>query len=185
MGGFSIRQIEEGDVLAKTYFLILGLTLIVIVFNLIFGDGTIFFYLPFIIGGGGSLLYYLYKTYKDRGNRQLQRQTKILCHAFCSSVYIVGAFLLMVLYSPNFIASWSFHVWVVYAFISVCHSWKSISLILFLLLGAFMVFFAVEDEGLIIAAIRSIAIGGFWGFSFYSLLLYLERIIHRKTTSDI
>ena len=169
---------------ADTYFLLLALTAVVVGINLFFGwSGA--FYLPFIIGGAGSLILYflitsVYEKSSAQDMKQLRIQAKIICHAYCASVYIVGAFLLLVFYNANFFASWSFHVWIVPVLIVSAGFTREFGLILSLLCGIVVALFVLSLDGLLGRAVTAIGMGSFWGFSFYFLLVFLNDIIENK-----
>jgi len=167
------------DLFANTYFLLLALTAVAIVINLFFGWSVVF-YLPFIIGGAGSLLLYLAKVSalkKSEQNVDLKTQAKIVCHACCASVYIVGAFLLLVFYNADFFAAWSFHVWIIPVLIVTAKPKKEFAFMLLLLFGIFMSLFVLDLYGLLGRSVTAIGMGSFWGFSFYFLLVFLTDIL--------
>ena len=166
---------------AQIYFLLLALTAVVVGTNLLFG-WSIVFYLPFIVGGAGSLLLYLLKLsaikkHPAQDRKYLKTQAKIFCHALCASVYIVGAFLLLVFYNANFIAAWSFHVWIIPVLIVAVGLGREFFLMLLLLFGIFVALFVLNLEGLLGRTVTAIGMGSFWGFSFYFLLVFLNDII--------
>ena len=156
---------------SHTYFLLLALTVIVVMVNLLFGWSFVF-YLPFIVGGVGSLVLYLAKKAKN------------VCNAFCASVYIIGAFLLLVFYDVNFFASWSFHVWIIPVLILSAKAKKDFVFMLLFLIGIFISLFILDLDGLVGRAITSIGMGSFWGFSFYFLLMFLTDIIKKEDNHE-
>jgi uncharacterized membrane protein len=161
---------------AGTYFLLLFLSAAVAMLNLLYGESLAFF-LPFIIGGLGSLLLYFAKTLKNpyQGEHE-KNQAKTICHAFCGCVYIIGAFLLLVFYDAGFVASWSFHVWIIPSLIVAFRSKKDFVFMALLLFGIFLSLFVLEFEGLLGRAVTAVGMGSFWGFAFYHLLSFLTRI---------
>jgi len=162
---------------AGTYFLLLFLTGVVVIANLLFGESLPLF-LPFIIGGLGSLLLYIVKTLKKPSQSESEKiHTKIICHAFCGSVYVIGAFLLLVFYNAGFIASWSFHVWIIPSLIVASRSKKDFAFMVLLLFGIFLSLFVLEFQGLLGRTVTAIGMGSFWGFAFYHLLSFLTYII--------
>jgi hypothetical protein len=172
------------------YFLLLVLTAIAVAVNLFFGWSFVFF-LPFIVGGAGSMLLYFSKVSRIKEpeqNTDLKTQAKIVCHACCASVYIVGAFLLLVFYDTNFFAAWSFHVWIIPVLIVTAQSKKEFGFMLLLLFGIFMSLFVLDLDGLLGRSVSAIGMGSFWGFSFYFLLVFLTDIIestkNRTPTED-
>jgi len=166
---------------AHTYFLLLALTAVTVATNLFFGWSAVF-YLPFIVGGAGSLLLYFIKISvlkKSAQSESLKIQAKIICHACCASVYIIGAFLLLVFYNANFFAAWSFHVWIIpiLIVIAAAGSKKDIGAISLLLFGIFISLFVLDLDGLLGRSVTAIGMGSFWGFSFYYLLVFLNDIL--------
>jgi len=159
--------------ISHTYFLLLVATAVVVAVNLFFG-WSIVFYLPFIVGGAGSLILYIIQVSVFK---KPATQAKIICHAGCASVYIIGAFLLLVFYNTNFYASWSFHVWIISVLIVISGSKKEFGVILLLLFGIFMALFVLNLDGLLGRSVTAIGMGSFWGFSFYFLLMFLTDII--------
>ena len=172
---------------ANTYFLLIALSFIVVAINLFF-EWSAAFYLPFIFGGAGSLfLYFLtISSYKKKiphakqDIEQFKIQTKIICHAWCASVYIIGAFLLMVFYDANFFAAWSFHIWIIPVLIVSAGLTREFGLTVLLLGGVFVALFILSLDGLVGWAVTAIGMGSFWGFSFYFLLVFLNDIIENK-----
>ena len=166
------------SIFANTYFLLLLLTVIVAVPNLLYGSSFALF-LPFIVGGLGSLILYFAKTLKKPPQSEHEKtQTKIICHAFCGCVYIIGAFLLLVFYNAGFIASWSFHVWIIPSLIvTATRSKKDFAFKATLLFGIFLSLFVLEFGGLLGRTVTAIGMGSFWGFSFYHLLSFLTYIM--------
>jgi len=160
-------------VTAHIYFLLLAATLVVVTINLFYG-WSIIFYLPFIVGGVGSLLLYIVQV---SVLKKPVIQARIICHAACASAYIIGAFLLLVFYNTNFYASWSFHVWIISVLIVVSGSKKDLGVVLLLIFGMFMSLFVLNLGGLLGRAVTAIGMGSFWGFSFYFLLVFLTDII--------
>ena len=182
--GMVINMLTKARILfAHTYFLLLALTAVVVGINLFF-DWSVAFYLPFIIGGLGSLILYTFmitiKKSSAQDMKQHKIQAKIICHAFCASVYIIGAFLLLVFYNTNFFAAWSFHVWIIPVLIVSAGFTRDFGLIVLLLCGVFAALFVLSFEGLLGRAITAIGMGSFWGFSFYFLLVFLNDIIENK-----
>ena len=164
---------------AHTYFLLLALSAIVVTVNLSFGWSFVF-YLPFIVGGAGSLLLYIVKisvTKKSARTETAKIRAKTICHACCACVYIIGAFLLLVFYNVNFFASWSFHVWIIPVLIITAGLNKDFGFILLLLFGIFISLFVLNLDGLLGRSVTAIGMGSFWGFSFYFLLMFLTDII--------
>ncbi|MCL2170667.1 MAG: hypothetical protein FWB71_00825, partial [Defluviitaleaceae bacterium] len=101
---------------------------------------------------------------------------KIVCHAFCGCVYIIGAFLLLVFYDAGLVAPWSFHVWIIPSLIAAIGVKKDFALMLLLLFGIFLSLFVLDFGGLLGRAVTAIGMGSFWGFAFYYLLSFLTRI---------
>ncbi|MCL1883123.1 MAG: hypothetical protein FWF81_05135 [Defluviitaleaceae bacterium] len=160
------NEITKQDIFfANTYFLTLALTFAVVVFSLFYVESVIF-YVPFIVGGVGSLIFYAVLRKKDG----LKIKSRIVCHALCSTVYIVGAFFMLVFYELDFLTSWSYHVWIVSVLIGAFIKFKHNVLIFALLFGIFIILFVLDIGGLFGAVMRAMAIGGFWGFAFYILL---------------
>ena len=167
------------SVFARTYFLLLMLTGVVVGVNLFFGWPLVF-YLPFITGGVGSLALYLVKKAslkKSAQDNALKTQAKIICHAWCASVYIIGAFLLLVFTDSNFYASWSFHIWIVPVVIVASVSVKDVMVLFLLLLAIFVALFVLNIGGLPGQVVTAAGMGSFWGFAFYFLLVFLNNII--------
>jgi hypothetical protein len=158
------------------YFLLLAATVVVVVVNLFFG-WSIVFYLPFIVGGVGSFIFYIVQV---SVLEKPTKQAKIICHAGCASVYIIGAFLLLVFYDTNFYASWSFHVWIISVLVVVAGSKKDFVVISLLLFCMFLSLFVLDLSGLLGRAVTAIGMGSFWGFSFYFLLVFLADIIENS-----
>ena len=164
---------------AHTYFLLLALTAVVVVVNLFF-NRAIVFYLPFVVGGAGSMLLYFIRISslkKSAQSESFKIQAKTISHAYCASVYIIGAFLLLVFYNVNFFAAWSFHVWIIPILIANAGSKKDIVFISMLLLGIFISLFVLDLDGLLGRSVTAIGMGSFWGFSFYFLLAFLNDIL--------
>jgi len=169
---------------AHTYFLLLALTAVVVGINLFFGWSAAF-YLPFIIGGAGSLVLYIFmmSTHKNssaQDAKQHRIKAKIICHAFCASAYIIGAFLLLVFYNTNFFAAWSFHVWIIPVLIVSAGFTREFGLMILLLCGVFAALFVLNLNGLLGRSVTAIGMGSFWGFSFYFLLVFLSDIIENR-----
>ena len=169
---------------ARSYFLILALTIVVTSANLFFGWSVVF-YLPFFVGGAGSLLLYFIKTsalkkIPQQDREHLRTQAKIICHASCASVYIIGAFLLLVFYNTNFFAAWSFHIWIIPVLIVTAGFTKEFGIILLLLSGIILALFVLSLDGLLGRAVTAMGMGSFWGFSFYFLLVFLNDIIENQ-----
>jgi len=158
---------------AHTYFLLLTLTAVIVTVNLFLGQSFVF-YLPFIIGGVGSLILYFIKAHT------LKMRAKVLCHACCASIYIIGAFLLLVFYNIDFFASWSFHIWIIPVLIIAAGANKDFWFILLLLSGIFISLFVLDFGGLLGQVVTAIGMGSFWGFSFYFLLVFLHDILEEN-----
>ena len=172
---------KKQTLFANTYFLLLALTAVVVTINLFF-RWSVVFYLPFIIGGAGSLLLYFVKTSflkKSAQDAELKNQAKIICHAFCGAVYIIGAFVLLVFYNVFFLAAWSFHVWVIPVLVVAAGSKKDFGYIAILLFGIFILLFVLDLDGLAGRTTTAIGMGSFWGFAFYYLLVFLTDIVER------
>ena len=172
---------------ANTYYLLLALTVVAVSINLFF-DWFFVFFLPFIIGGVGSLILFIIKTAAARTSKedpQALMKIKIICHACCASVYIIGAFLLLVFYNANFYAAWSFHIWIIPMLIVAGEIKKERRLMLLLLFGIFMALFVLDLGGLLGRTVFAMGMGSFWGFSFYFLLVFLNDITeHTKKHTD-
>ena len=150
---------------AKTYFLTLALTVVTVVINIAYSNFMLVFYIPFFIGGAGSFLFYLLKS------RSYQLQNlKLICHYLCSSTYIIGAFVLLVFFNVGFLAAWSYHIWLLPILIIAALNFKQHFLLFVLVLFIFIALFVINLEGLPGNALRAIAMGSFWGISFYFLL---------------
>lgn len=164
---------EKDHLYARTYFLILALTLVSIIYNL-FYNWPLVFHAPFLIGGGGSLIYYLSRIYTGPGTEEFKIKTKVICHAYCSAVYIAGAFILLVFYESH----WLLHIWIVPVVVSARRT-REIVPILSLLFFIFMLMTVIEIEGLLGNVLKAVGFGTFWGFSFYFLLKSLNEMIGR------
>ncbi|MCL1863248.1 MAG: hypothetical protein FWF78_06765 [Defluviitaleaceae bacterium] len=163
-------KISKQDILfAHTYFLTLALTAFIVVFNLFYGRSMVF-YIPFAVGGGGSFVLYVLLNHIKRHARDIKIKSKIICHACCSAIYIIGAFILLVFYNLDFVVAWSYHIWIVSILMVAALRFKHNAFIFALLVGIFLILFVLETIGLLGAAVWAMAIGGFWGFSFYFLL---------------
>lgn len=157
---------------AYTYFFTLALTAFALVFNLLNGD-SIIFYLPFVIGSGGSLLLYvLLNRVKSDSPKTTESkiQSRVICHAFCSAVYIIGAFILLVFYNLDFAFAWLYYMWIIPILMVAALRPKHNALIFVLSLAIFAILFVLNIDGLLGATVRAMAMGGFWGISFYFLL---------------
>ena len=183
---------NEDILFAQTYFVVLAVMGIVTLINL-FINSSIVFYIPFIIGGGGSLLFYIIKNltlnFSFIGNtisvskenesfkKSCKIRTKIFCHTFCSAINIAGAFILLVFYSHSLFAIWTLHVWIIPILIIAAHSIKNNVLIFIFLLGVCTALFVLDGNSISARIMQAVAMGSFWGFSFYYLLAFLNDLL--------
>ena len=166
-------EVTEQDMLfAHTYFLTLFLTVAVVLFNIVYGSPLVF-YLPFVTGSFGSLLLYIFLISAHAHDSELQNlkfRAKIVCHSFCCTAYIIGAFCMLVFYDFGFIISWSYHIWVVPVLMVATLQPKHNAPLFILFFSIGLALTVLELYGIFGAIIQSMAMGGFWGLSFYFLL---------------
>lgn len=161
---------KQDIVFANMYFFTLILTAVVVLIKLL-GNAPAAHYLPFAIGGIGSLFIYVYLIYIGNFNcKQLKIKSKILCHSLCSAVYIIGAFVLLVFSDVDFISAWLYHIWIIPILILSSMQIRRNGFVFVLIFGIFISLFVLDTYGVVSAAIRAAAMGSFWGFSFYFLL---------------
>ena len=94
---------EMNKLYAQAYYVIIGLSVIMLVLKLFLSKSFIF-YLPEIIGGGGSLLFLLIRymsagVFGKRGADErisnFKTKTKAMCYLFCFSVYVLSGIPMM------------------------------------------------------------------------------------------
>lgn len=163
-----MHNTDRQDMLfAKTYFLTLALTVVIVAVNLAYGNFIPAFYLPFVIGGAGSFLLYIVKRHS---NAYQVEQLKLICHSFCSVMYIVGAFVLLVFFNVGLLPAWSYHIWLIPTLIVAALNFKQHISLFVLVLFIFIALFVLDLDGLPGSAVSAIAMGSFWGLAFYFLM---------------
>lgn len=186
---------EANKIFARTYFLLLSLTVVEVAIKLFF-DRTFALYLPEIIGSGVSFLFLLirythmgvlFRRDTDERIEDFKIRTKGMCHVYCFVVYLISGVVMLLFYPDNIAALGSFFIWIIPAGVMSHHiikngllAWgsnqsKKRGIMTFrvgvpiasLFFGVFMAWFTMDNETLWQTVLHACILALLWGIPFY------------------